>query len=228
MNFPQQNDFIDIHTHASVTYPGIFTIVTLMAHEERIPDEIKGITYTAGIHPWYLNDENHDRQLSYVERTCSYKNVIAVGEAGFDKLQGPAMSLQHKTFAEQVQIAEKLKKPVIIHSVRSWEDLLADHKRLKPLMPWLVHGFRSKPELGMQLISKGIYLSFWFGYILRPESAKLIQSLPKERIFLETDGADVDIRDIYNKVSSDLGLTLNELKSQIFRNFNTFFNQNPS
>jgi TatD DNase family protein len=93
-------------------------------------------------------------------------------------------------------------------------------------MPWLVHGFRGKPELGMQLISKGIYLSFWFDYILTPESALLIKNLPMDRIFLETDGAEIDIRDIYNKVSEDLGTGVDELIKQIFKNYMKFFNLN--
>src|SRR5664280_1398282 len=215
MSFPQQNDFIDIHTHGAVPAPGIFSVETLMAHEERIPVESAGLAYTSGIHPWNLNDQNHDRLLSYVEKTAPSESVIAIGEAGFDKIKGPAMDLQQRTFEEQVRIAERLRKPVVIHCVRAWEELMAEHKKLKPAMPWLIHGFRGKPELGMQLISKGLYLSFWFGYILKPESASLINSLPKDRIFLETDGADVDIRDIYNKVSSDLGITTDELKKII-------------
>ena len=68
-------------------------------------------------------------------------------------------------------------------------------------MPWLIHGFRGNVELAKQLLSKGMYLSFWFDFIIRPESSKLVRSLPKERIFLETDGADVDIRTIYEKVA---------------------------
>jgi TatD DNase family protein len=228
MSFPQQNDFIDIHTHGSLPSPGIFSVETLMAHEERIPREITGIIYTAGIHPWNLNNENHDRLLSYIDRICSSESVIAVGEAGFDKLKGPAMKLQQKTFEEQVHIAEKLKKPVVIHCVRSWEELLAEHKRLKPSMPWLVHGFRGKSELALQLISKGMYLSFWFDFITRSEATPLIKSLPVDHIFLETDGSGADITDIYNKVSGDLGLTLAELKSQIFTNFIKFFKSIPS
>jgi len=224
MSFPQQNDFIDIHTHGAVPAPGIFSVETLMAHEERIPVESAGLAYTSGIHPWNLNDQNHDRLLSYVEKTAPSESVIAIGEAGFDKIKGPAMDLQQRTFEEQVRIAERLRKPVVIHCVRAWEELMAEHKKLKPAMPWLIHGFRGKPELGMQLISKGLYLSFWFGYILKPESASLINSLPKDRIFLETDGADVDIRDIYNKVSSDLGITTDELKKIILNNYKTFFN----
>jgi TatD DNase family protein len=227
MSFPQQNDFIDIHTHGAIPSPGIFSVETLMAHEERIPVETAGLAFTSGIHPWNLNNENHDRLLLYVERIASYKSVIAVGEAGFDKIKGPAIDLQQKTFEEQVRLAEKLRKPVVIHCVRAWEELVSAHKILKPKMPWLVHGFRGKSELGMQLISKGMYLSFWFDFILKPESAHLIKSLPKERIFFETDGADVDIRDIYKKVSNDLGLTIDEIKSQILINFNEFFKSDP-
>jgi len=45
-----------------------------------------------------------------------------------------------------------------------------------------------------------------------------------ERIFLETDGAGVDIRDLYNKVAADLELETEELKDQILKNFLLFFN----
>ena len=61
-------------------------------------------------------------------------------------------------------------------------------------MPWLVHGFRGNMELASQLLSKGMYLSFWFDFVLRTESADLLRHLPVNRLFLETDGADVDIR----------------------------------
>jgi TatD DNase family protein len=80
-------------------------------------------------------------------------------------------------------------------------------------------------ELARQLLSKGMYLSFWFDFVLRAESADLLRSLPEDRIFLETDGADVDIRDIYIKVSKDKDIAVNELKSIILSNFMEFFYQ---
>ena len=89
---------------------------------------------------------------------------IAIGEAGFDKLRGPSPELQRKVFEEQVAISEELKKPVVIHCVRAWDELLAVHKKLKPKMPWLIHGFRGNTELAAQLLSKGMYLSFWFDF----------------------------------------------------------------
>jgi TatD DNase family protein len=133
------------------------------------------------------------------------------------------MELQKSVFEEQVKIAGEKHKPLIIHCVRAWDELLAVHKNLKPEKPWLVHGFRGKKELANQLINTGMYLSFWFDFVLRPESADLLRSLPKNRIFLETDGADVDIRKIYKKVAADLALDVDELKNIIFDNFNLIF-----
>ncbi|MCU0473478.1 MAG: TatD family hydrolase [Bacteroidales bacterium] len=224
MKLPEAGDYIDIHTHGATVLPGIFSVETLMAHEEKLPGNYPGIIYSFGIHPWFLEENNHDRLLSRVVDMVDNPLIVAIGEAGFDKIKGPSSELQRKTFEEQVNIAEKHRKPVVIHCVRAWEELLQEHKKLSPDMPWLVHGFRGKPELAMQLISRGMYLSFWFDYVLRPESSKLIRSLPADRIFLETDGSGVDIRDIYNKVSNDLGFELEIFKGQILRNFNIFFN----
>ncbi|HEX2977163.1 MAG TPA: TatD family hydrolase, partial [Bacteroidales bacterium] len=149
--------------------------------------------------------------------------VIAIGEAGFDKLKGPSFELQRKVFRMQVELSESLKKPLIIHCVRAWEELLSVHKEMRPEMPWMIHGFRGKIKLAEQLLSKGFYLSLWFEFVLRPESSDLIRALPQNRIFLETDGADVDIRDIYLKVSDDINLPLIDLKKTIYSNFIDFF-----
>lgn len=90
-------------------------------------------------------------------------------------------------------------------------------------MPWLIHGFRGSVELAGQLLSKGMFLSFWFDFVLRPESSNLLRSLPSERIFLETDGADVGISIIYEKVADDLNMEVDELKSLILKNYYTLF-----
>jgi TatD DNase family protein len=201
MNFPKSGDYIDIHTHVAKPVSGVFIIDSLMAHEDRLPINLPGVTYTFGIHPWFLNEDNYKQQIESVENSLTDNNIIAIGEAGFDKLRGPSSELQRKVFEEQVVIADDQLKPVIIHCVKAWEELLAVHKKLKPKTPWLIHGFRGNAELASQLLLKGLYLSFWFDFALRPESSKLLKSLPKSRIFLETDGADVNISSIYEKLS---------------------------
>jgi TatD DNase family protein len=223
MNLPQPGEYIDIHTHDTKPAEGIFAVENLMAHENLKPEKISARAFTAGIHPWHLNENNREQLLEYVRNIAGNPDLIAFGEAGFDKLRGPSTELQKTTFAEQVKIADENQKPLVIHCVRSWDELLAAHKNLKPVTPWLVHGFRGKKELALQLIKRGMYLSFWFDFVLRPESTDLLRFLPKERIFLETDGADVDIREIYRKVSDDLAIDVDELKKIIYINFKMLF-----
>ena len=223
MNHPLAGEYIDIHTHGTESIPGVFSVESLLAHENKKPFDVPGVAYTAGIHPWYLTEANQEQMLEYIRSLSGDSQLIAIGEAGFDKLRGPSFSLQGTVFEEQVKISEGIKKPVVIHCVRAWDELLASHKKLKPEQPWLIHGFRGKKELANQLLHRGMYLSFWFEFILRPESAELLRHLPKDRIFLETDGAGVSIKVIYKKVAADLDVSEDELKATIFSNFGKLF-----
>lgn len=225
MDHPSNADYIDIHTHDSAKTAGIYAIENIMAHESRSVSDLYGRPCTYGIHPWHLSNETADNLLRKVNDVSSSPNLLAIGEAGFDKLRGPEPAIQSRVFESQVIIAEKIKKPMVIHCVRAWDELLSSHKRLRPAMPWLIHGFRGKPELALQLISKGMYLSFWFDFVIRPESSRLLRSVSRDRIFLETDGADIDIREIYKKVSADLGVKTEELNRIIHSNFKSFFFQ---
>jgi TatD DNase family protein len=223
MNSPRPGDYIDIHTHDFRPVPGVFAVENIMAHENRDPGAINARVFTAGIHPWYLDENNSSSLLAYIREIASNPNLIAFGEAGFDKLRGPSHEIQLAVFDEQVKIAGEFGKPLVIHCVKAWNELQEAHRDLKPGTPWLVHGFRGKKDLAQQLIRRGMYISFWFDFVVRPESSGLVKSIPPERIFLETDGADADIRDIYSKVSADLGLGVDKLKEQISENYRELF-----
>ena len=226
MNSPRPGDYIDIHTHESIPVPGIFAVENIMAHEDRDPSGINAPVYTAGIHPWHLDENNGEVLLAYIRKLAPEANLIAFGEAGFDKLRGPSHEIQKAVFYEQLKIAGEFNKPLVIHCVRAWNELLEAHRDAKPGIPWLVHGFRGKKDLAFQLIRRGMYVSFWFDFVVRPESSDLLKVLPPERIFLETDGAPVDIRDIYTKVAADLGMSVDKLKEQIMNNYMMLFRKN--
>jgi TatD DNase family protein len=162
MNYPQQGDYIDIHVHGGKPANGLFILETLMAHEEKLPIPQDGVAYTYGIHPWFLNEENFEGHIEKVKGITAGKEIVAIGEAGFDKLRGPSFDLQRKVFREQVNISENLGKPLIIHCVRSWEEILGEKKELKPEMPWMIHGFRGKGQnlltLSGKLLTTGSFL----------------------------------------------------------------------
>ncbi len=223
MNFPEHGDYINIHTHGGRSSPGTFIVENLMAHEGFLPHDMPSTAFSLGIHPWFLDEGNSVELLNFVKENASNPLVIALGEAGFDKLRGPSPELQARVFREQIEIAGSLSKPVFIHCVRAWDDLLAAQKSIRPKTKLIIHGFRGNRELASQLLSKGFYLSFWFDFIIRPESAELIRNLPRDRIFLETDGADIEIEKIYEKVAGDLDITVDELKNIILNNYNSVF-----
>jgi TatD DNase family protein len=224
MFHPHPGDYIDIHNHDSRPCGGVFILDNLMAHEGRLPDYESGMIYSLGIHPWFLNEANKKSQLEFVRQNALDKAIAAIGETGYDKLKGPPSELQMRTFEEHISISEEIEKPLVIHCVRAWDELMASHRKLKPKQPWLIHGFRGKKELALQLISRNMYISFWFDFVTRPEASALVRSLPIDRIFLETDGSGVSIRDIYCKVAGDLDVSVNELKIMIHNNYNSFFN----
>ena len=223
MNLPLPGDYIDIHNHGGRSLPGHFSVENLMAHENREPDAVNGLAYSFGIHPWHLTPESFNDQIEKVKINANHQNVIALGEAGFDRLRGPARELQTRAFNEQAAIAAEKSKPLFIHCVRAWDDLLAAHKRMMPSRPWIIHGFRGKRDLAAQLILKGMYISFWFDFVIRPESTEIVKSLPADRIFLETDGSGIDIKTPYTKVAEDMGISVEKLRERIFRNFMELF-----
>jgi len=226
MHYPRRGDYIDIHNHDSIPVKDVFILDNLMANEGKLPAHESGMNYSLGIHPWFLNESNKVGLLEYVMKNASDSSITAIGEAGFDKLKGPSMDLQRSVFEQQAALSEELGKPLVIHCVKAWDELVAAHKKLRPRMPWLVHGFRGKTELAMQLISRNMFISFWFDFVIRPEAAALIRSLPADRIFLETDGSGADIKELYKKVSTDLEKTVEELKFQLLLNYCNLFKIN--
>ena len=121
---PKKNDFVDIHTHDGSVIPEVFKIKCLMAHLREYPHEYPDIACSVGAHPWYLKEENLLQDLGHVSIVATGENILAIGEIGLDKAKDVDMSLQIKAFEIQAKMAEKLRKPVIVHCVKAWDELL--------------------------------------------------------------------------------------------------------
>lgn len=220
-------DFIDVHTHERQSANDVFAVDSIIAGQNRKPVAKAKTVYSTGAHPWFLTEDNKNKLIDEVWRVSVENNVVAIGETGFDRRKGASLSLQRESFEEHVRIAEELDKPLVIHCVRGWADLLGSHKRLKPKVPWIIHGFRGNYKLAEQLMDKGMFLSIWYSWAASPFSGDfLLRHLPLERLFLETDGADVDIAAIYLKVADDYGISIEELKAGIYNNFMRCFKLN--
>lgn len=223
MKGPQKYDFINIHDHGAGPAEGVFTVENIMVHEGMYPVELDGIAYSCGAHPWNIGEGRLDDYLKKIRKYGSMDNVIGIGEAGYDRIRGAEAGLQDKAFRLQAELSEELELPLYIHCVKAWDELLRAHKELKPEMSWIIHGFRGKPELAKQLLDKGFYLSPWVEWAIRPDSKDTLKAIPGDRLFLETDGFDIDIKSVYAVVAEHLEMELEELKKQLLDNFGTVF-----
>lgn len=206
MNLP-----IDIHTHHLLTVDGAKCILN-RTPEDFTPAE--GCWYSVGVHPWHLDKKALDKL--YLAASCP--QVVAIGETGFDKLASASMPLQMEFFEYHACLAEKLKKPLIIHMVRSLDDVLLLKKRIKPKMPWIIHGFRGKPLVAYQLLQHDFYLSYGEKY--NEESLRITSP---ERLFLETDEARISIETLYVRAAEIRGISVEELSQIIQANVKKVF-----
>jgi TatD DNase family protein len=211
--------YIDIHSHGSrKTEAGIVAIQSIMAGE-MIPDFSTGF-FSVGIHPWQLEEGNIDKLKQQFQNSLKNTHVIAIGEAGLDKAIKTPLEEQISVFRMQIEMAEENKKPLIIHAVRVFGEIIQLRKTTKAKTVWIVHGFRGGQETARQLLNHGISLSF--GAALLKENEKLISALqivPNEQLFLETDECNCNIEEIYQKAANYRNQSLDALKSVIFANF---------
>lgn len=185
-------EFKDIHSHNSV--PSDDRVISL-DYDSDVPAE--GY-YSVGIHPWRTAEiDSLDDVMASIAAKASKENVVAIGEAGLDRLCGAEMERQKEIFTAQARLAEQIGKPLVIHCVKAFDVLMALKKELKPQQPWVVHGFRGKPETARQLLDAGISLSF--GEKFNPETLKIVDD---DRLYTETDESQIDIDSILAKITN--------------------------
>lgn len=213
----------DIHTHLySFSQINGYNIEYILNTYPFQFDEIKqkqpsAQYFSCGIHPWYSDDyESQFGQLKDIVR--NHSNVVAIGEAGLDKLRGLDLNTQAKIFRYQALLAEEVEKPIVIHCVKAWDELIAIRKEINPSQLWIIHGYRGGVEQLEQLIKLGFGISL--GEFSNPEALKKI---PLTSLFLETDMSDTSIYTIYQKYSDILGITIADMGNIVDKNVKNAF-----
>ena len=214
--------YFDVHAHRKTFNNSTDGITNLFPNEAE--DLCPDIKYSIGVHPSFIPESNSSQraELDIVREFAGKENVIAIGEIGLDKNSTRPSGIQKKFFLEQLKIAEEFKKPVIIHCVRCFSEIIALKKNTS--VPWIVHGFRGKSELAFQLIKKGIYLSFGSAVLNHiPTLYSTIKNAPSDKIFLETDTSEIDIKQIYEKVAEIKKISVDTLIKDIINNKKRIF-----
>lgn len=201
--------YYDIHTHRTPQSLNVKAVkcIDLRQPFTPCPNEL----YAAGIHPWYADR----KQLECLYKWASHPQIALIGEAGLDKRTHTPFDMQKELFKTQIQLSEEVHKPMIIHCVKAWGDLLGIRKDTQAVMPWIIHGFRGKEELSRQLLNSGMYLSFGMFYHVDALNA----AWQARRLLIETDDKIVDIGNIYRQIAEELRISENALSQEVGKVF---------
>ncbi len=166
-----------------------------------------------GIHPW--DAESVD--FSTLDEAL-FSQAQAIGEIGLDYACKVDKAQQEELFCRQLEIAERLQKPVVLHCVKAFEPTM--NLLLKYSLKAVVfHGFIGSKQQAEAAIGRGYYLSFGHRTARSPKSIEALRTTPLNRLFVETDESTRPIEDIYDEIASLRGITTEELAEAIHENY---------
>lgn len=210
--------WIDLHTHQSNSKENVLAIVNQFP-EDKPP---QNRYFSIGIHPWYIEND-WQNQFDLVIQKSQSTHCLAIGECGLDKLSNTPTNIQKEVLIAHIQLAESLKKPMIIHCVRAYQELVQIKQKLEVKTPMIIHGFSKNKKLAQQLLQQGFYLSFGKMLMNNTNTQEAFGDCPNNCMFLETDDANINIQDIYHQAEN---LKKEELKNQLIDNVNRVFRLN--
>lgn len=209
--------YINIHKH-NIEHQNCLEIINILEKDaQKIIFEHPSLYFSVGIHPCSIN-QNISQRINLIEQLSQHKQVLAIGEIGLDKRSKTDINTQKEIFITQVQIAEKAQKPIIIHCVKAYQEILEIKTKLKPNIPFIFHGFRGNQQLAKQILNQNCYISV--GEKFNPET---IQIIPVNKLFIETDESLKKIEDIYQHIAHIRETNSDELLEKITKNFKIIF-----
>ncbi|HEY1031736.1 MAG TPA: TatD family hydrolase [Flavipsychrobacter sp.] len=211
--------YINIHTHHAKAGDALEIQNVLSGFDKKL-----AVPCSMGLHPWYLDAATIDAEMQQLKKASVNGNVYAIGECGLDKVAETDWILQVQAFREQVVIANELHKPLIIHCVRAYEEVLVLLKELQVAVPVIFHGFNKGLELAARITDLGYYLSFG-QHLLKQEShaANTLRMISSDHFFLETDDSETGIAAIYEKAAALRQIPLDTLILQLQKRFKAVF-----
>lgn len=178
----------------------------------------EGVWAAVGLHPIHTEKAHHDPleldlpsemaaeegiekgfesrgepfDYEYYKKLASDPKVVAIGECGLDyyRLSAETKAKQIAAFEAQIQLADEIKKPLMIHCRMAFEDLikiLKDNSRFLNSPPGALHFFTGNLNDAKELFNMGFVFTFGGIVTFSRSYDEIIENLPLEHILLETD-----------------------------------------
>ena len=211
---------INIHTHQVSKHEG-FAIQSLYQNFESMTTLLY---YSIGLHPRFIQSDTYQQEFEKIKLLSQKENVVAIGECGLDRLSSTDFKLQEKAFIEHINLANQIAKPIIIHCVRAHRETLQLLKTYKVKVPVIFHGYNNNEQIAQQIIQEKYMLSF--GKSLFNSSIEtLFSKMPLDKLFLENDTGEKDIKEVYDQACKNKNISLEQLSLQMKKNCVRVFNK---
>lgn len=202
---------------SSMAENGIGTIVNATASRKTVEQSLElakkypFIYTTIGVHP-SDSAEMDEEELNWLEEMCAYEKAVAVGEIGLDyHYDEPSKDIQKKWFEAQLDLARRVKLPVIIHSRDAAKDTMDIMNSMKAEeIGGDIHCFSYSVEVAREYLNMGFFIGVG-GVITFKNGRKLrevVEYAPIEQIILETDSPYLAPEPYRGKRNSSLNLPL--------------------
>lgn len=213
----------------------------------KMSERFKNFYTSVGIHPdpHCIKDADSDfiqklKNLIQKDREQGKNKIVAIGEIGLDyHYENYDKDKQIEVFEQQIELANELSLPVIVHLRDAIEDGMNILKKHKP--KGVMHCFSGSAETAKEVLAIGMYISFTGVLTFKnsKKANKALEAIPIEKLLLETDapymapepyrGQRCDstmISEIAKKVADSKGLTAQEVLNITTSNVCELFNIN--
>jgi TatD DNase family protein len=207
----------------------------------KLAEKYPGRVYAAlGIHPWNVNvlkEDELEKTVNLISERCHDKSVVAIGEIGLDCKYETVWDQQLAVFDKMLHLGEKLDLPVIIHS-RGTTDIIVDMLPSYKLKRVLLHWFSHPMSALYKAVEKGYFITEGPPVVYSNGIREVVKRVPLANFLTETDGPVIFrkrpfggqmtspsfIPSVVEAVAEIKKMAVEEVASQIVKNFETFFN----
>ena len=178
-----------------------------------------GKCYSVGVHPW-LAEDDAAAQWERVKALAEHPQVVAIGETGLDSLRGAPLAAQMLLFEHHIALANQVGKPLVVHMVRTSQQVLQVWRRCQHHVPCAIHGFRGNARVVQPLVEAGFYISFGEHF-----NAEALRQVPLCQILAETDESTLPIADIIARMAEALSMPAADVQTLISANLHRFLHR---
>lgn len=174
-----------------IVIPGFNIMSSVRAIE--LANKYEDVYCAIGIHPSDIEDseEKIDKQIEEIRDLLKKEKVVAIGEIGLDYYwTKDNIDLQKYAFKRQIELANKMNLPIIIHTRDSIQDMINIlSKEIRPKEASILHCCPFNRELVKEGLKMNFYISFAgpTTYKSSKNADEIINMVPDDRILIETD-----------------------------------------